>query len=491
MSRFPFRLRLPSLAGLKPLLAARPPLPITATVIALLVLLPSIGISRWPRPRAEGLAQLMASVSLLQSFPATPDRPLPDLWQQRLGQPLAAQLWRQQRRQWWQLWGPHADAPPSLAISAGALSGGVLQGTLPANALRVGNLLVVAPDPLSRQMLQDRLRPRLRPSKGLQRRCLALLEKEQAVFWNSMALGAIAGPVAPLLQRFQEGCLSLELDGAGLRWQGEAAAVDGVLVNAPEAPYRTELPEHGPLPGDLLLELEGSSLEQLLQGLLSRELIREPLASRYGIDQSRLPLLRQGPFRLRLRPQPQGAFQASLELQLAVGQERREWEQVLIRLARALQEQGLEDRSGTPSPRQVSARSAAAPPGAGVQTRPGPLRIPPRPASAATWSRTDGVVVGGWRWITPARGPAQLLLFLGPVPRLPLPMAAVPAQPTPQGGLLLRARPVALDSLGLLPADMPLLVKRADQLWIDASPLAGVVPQEPISRLRGRLRLAP
>ena len=44
-------------------------------------------------------------------------QPLPPLWRQRLGAPLAATLWRQQRGPWWQLWGDHTDAPPLLAFS--------------------------------------------------------------------------------------------------------------------------------------------------------------------------------------------------------------------------------------------------------------------------------------------------------------------------------------------------------------------------------------
>jgi len=53
--------------------------------VVLLVLVPALLLTRWSRPRAVGLEQLMASASLLQSFPAAPDRPVPALWNQRLG----------------------------------------------------------------------------------------------------------------------------------------------------------------------------------------------------------------------------------------------------------------------------------------------------------------------------------------------------------------------------------------------------------------------
>jgi len=483
MRWFPISLRLPQrprrLAS--PVAAIqRPALPITASTILLLLLLPVLGLSRWPRPRAEGLEQLMGTASLLQSFPATPDRPLPDLWAQRFGRPLAERLWRQQRRSWWQFWGPHVDGAPYLAVSSIGFPGSSAS-SLPPNSLKVGDLVVVAPDPLSRQLLADRLGPVQRRSRGLERGCLQRLEQEQAVFWNPSSLGVILGPVAPLLQRFQEGCLALELEPRGLRWQGEAAAVDGVLT--PSSPMRTPsqaLPTALlPLPADLLLELEGASLDQLLQGLLSRQLIREPLASRYGIDESRLPLLRKAPFRLRLRPQVSGPFQASLELQLAVGVQKREWEQLLLRLAKALQEQGLGELPQTSTPTPPGATASAKSP-------------PAQPARAATWSRDDGVVVGGWRWLAlPGREGQQLLLFLGPPPLAPVPMDAGAGEPQAPGGLSLRVRPAALDQLGLLPAEMPLLVRRSEQLWLKASPLigSGGQPSDPISQLKGRLQV--
>ncbi|MFN5219617.1 MAG: hypothetical protein ACK5FE_01675, partial [Cyanobacteriota bacterium] len=243
------------------------PLPCTSAAIALLLLVPALLLPRLPRPRAQGLEQLMDTATLLQSFPATPDRPVPALWQERLGPGLAPALWRQQRRTWWQFWGPHADGSPYLAVSAAALPLGSTK-VLPPNGLRVGDLVGLAPDPLSRQLLADRLRPRLRPSRGLQRRCLALMESDQAVFWSPLALGVILGPVAPLFQPYQEGCLRLRLEEEGLSWRGEAAAVDGVLASASAASLERPLPSQPPLSADLLLELEGPSLDPLLQGLL-------------------------------------------------------------------------------------------------------------------------------------------------------------------------------------------------------------------------------
>jgi hypothetical protein len=442
-------------------------LPITSSVIALLLAVPSVLLLRSPRPRAQGLEQLMTAASLLQSFPATPERPVPALWRERLGAQLAGRLWRQQRRSWWQFWGIHAEGAPYLALTA---SGPLAQASsrLPAYSLRVGNLLVVAADPLSRQMLQSQLRPQQRASRGLQGRCLELLEQRQGVFWNPSALGVIVGDVAPLLQRFQEGCLELQLDANALRWQGEAAAVDGVLAPRPQQAAGQALPAGGglPLPTDVLLEIEGASLEPLLQGLLARQLIREPLASRYGLDPSRQRRLSQSPFRLRLRPQPTGRFQASLELQLLVGRQGKSWRPMLTKVAESLRQQGL--------------RQPAAPPGKPAN---------PTAELEAVWSREDGVVVGGWRWLR-AGSDEQLLLYLGPTPSLPLPYRPDGTDALAPGGLRLRARPLALQQLGLLPNQMPPLVQRAEQLSMEADPAAGGKGSAgSLSRLSGHLQL--
>jgi hypothetical protein len=483
MSRLP-RLTLPR--GRLPVLPRppRPPLPFTAVATLLLLLLPTIALLRSPRPRAEGLERLMGTASLLQSFPATPGRPVPDLWSERLGDEQAERLWRRQRQPWWQFWGPHADGAPYVALPVSLLSPAERRTLLPGGLL-VEDVLVVAPDPLSRQLLEDRLQPRPRPGQGLQRRCLERLRQQQAVFWTPAAVGMIAGPVAPLLQRFQEGCLVLEVGPDGVLWQGEAAAVEGLLAGssatATAADPQAAAPV--PLPENMLLELEGGSLGQLLQGLLSRQLIREPLASRYGLEENRLRLLRSAPFRLRLRPQGEGAFQASLELQLAVGSQRPEWDAVLAKLAASLREQGLRDRPEPPG--QGEPESSA------TESDPEPNRSAAgEPAGLTTWYREDGQVQGGWRWLGEKAG-GDLLLFLGPPPADPPGLAAAAASPSPSPGRFrLRVRPEALDRLGLLPVAMPELVRRADQLWTEAAPAEGTVADQPISLLRGRLRVS-
>lgn len=487
--------------------SGRPPLPLTSLTLLLLLLLPALQLLRMPRPRAVGLEQLLGESSLLQSFPPTPERPVPALWRERLGGALADSLWRRQRGLWWQFWGDHADAAPLLAFSASSLPGGPA-APLPANGLRVGDLVVVAADPLSRQLLRDRLLPQQRRSRGLNRRCLERLRQDQAVLWNATGLGVITGPMAPLLQRLSRGCLSLALDGGGLIWQGEAADAEGLLAPlGSAAPASAEaLPA---LPDDRLLELEGGATDLLLAGLLSRPLIRDPLSRRYGLDAARLALLRRTPFRLQLRPLNQGPFQASLELQLPVGAQKPSWDALLLQLSRTLVQQGLSPATSPPAAAAGSSLPLA--PGAAAATPAGSSSpapeasgvaasaAPPLPSPSgkggsheATWKRADGVIVGGWRWINPARSQRdpQLLFFLGPAPArplLPIPEAAR-TLPGP-GGLRLRSRPEALQTLGLLPAQMPELVRRSEQLWMVAASPSGADPTTPLSLLSGGLRV--
>jgi len=497
----------------------RPPLPWTSSLIALLILAPALALWRWPRPRAEGLEQLMASASLLQSFPATPGRRLPELWKQRLGEGLGEALWQRQTRPWWQIWGPEGQGAAFLVLQASGWPP-TLSKPLPPQALRLGDLMVVAPDPLSRQSLADSLRPQQRRSRGLHSRCLERLSVDQAVFWNPTALGAMVGPLAPLMQRFQEGCLTLSLETRGVSWQGEATSVDGVLAqldteSLPVAPHAAALP----LPADELLQVQGGSLQDLLEGLLSRQLIREPLALRYGLDSERLRGLRFAPFRLRLRPQPQGPFQASLELQVRLRQPPQTWLPVLQRLAQSLREQGFEEipfaaaaalppspipgtKATTPAqpPPQMPPPAPVAPGGtpppassrgtpAPAPTQHGPSPKPSVNPLAMAWRRSDGAVVGGWRWIAAPRGhDAEVLFFLGPAPAQ---VRLMPTQAFPrERSLQLRARPQALDQLGLLPPEMPAVVRSSEQLWTQTEPLTARTVFVPVSRLRGGLTLA-
>jgi hypothetical protein len=435
----------------------RLPLGFTLLTTLALLLVPALALRRMPRPQAVGLEKLMANASLLQSFRPTPDRPVPGLWQERLGEGSAAKLWRFQTRTWWQFWDGHADGQPFLALSARGLPEPLLR-SVPIAPIRVGDLAIFSPDPQSRQILNDRLQPQVRRSHGLRLRCLPRLEREQAVFWRPSGLGVLLGPLSPLLQNFQEGCLSLTIAGAGLDWAGEAASVEGMVLQAPQGVGGPSTrPPRMPLAKDGLLEVHGASLDPLISGLLARELIRQPLAERYGLGPEQIQLLRKTPFRLVLRPSGDRAFQASLELTVAVGRHQAEWDAGLKRLAQRLEKEGL--RPSVPASQSLT-----------------------------LWQRKDGVVLGGWVWQKgKVKGADQITLFLGPRPLQLQPWAG--PDPAEKGGMVLMARPRALAELGLLPPDLPEVVRRSTSLWISAGPFPGYGQAAPLSQLQGSLEL--
>ncbi len=211
-----------------------------------------------------------------------------------------------------------------------------------------------------------------------------------------------------------------------------------------------------------LLELSGPSLAPLLDSLLARQLIREPLAARYGLGDSQTKLLTSVPFRLRLRSISQGPFKAAIDLHLAVGGDRRPWAALLRDLRQGLLNQNLQE---------APAKLARLAPGSGS------LSLP-----ASRFLREDGTVVGGWRWRSGRAGEPQLHLFLGPAPSA----ATAPEAPAVDAGsrLQLVLRPGALNRLKLMPPGLPQLVRGAKELELILSP-----SNQPLSQLTGRLRL--
>jgi hypothetical protein len=356
------------------------------------------------------------------------------LWTERLGPQLALQLWRGQRRLWWQFWGGHADAGAYLALVAPART------PLPPQALRVDDLLVVAPSPLARQLLQEQLKLRRREPRGLEQRCSRSLLQREAVHWKGAALGQMLGPLAALGQSVQQGCLLLSSEGSALLWQGEAEATDATLLPAPST---LPVPAAVAPPGGALLELSGRRFDLVLRGLLSSALLRDALAERYGLGAEQMRRLQAAPFLLRLSPQPTGPYRAGVMLLLDLPGDRAGWDRVLADLSRALERQGLE-------------------------------RSRPLPAFTL-WSREDSSSVGGWRWL----GSRQLLLFLGPVPGQ-MPALTPPASATYDWQLQLR--PQALLSNQLLPERLPLVVQRSRWLLLQGS-------GQKQSALAGRLEL--
>ena len=424
------------------------PLRVTLVITTLLLLLPSIGLRLFPRRNATGLDRLLGTAALLQSFAAHPAQGPPPLWRERLGAERSRQLWAVQNRIWWQYWGAHGDAGAYLVLQAPSTI------PLPPNGLRVDDLLVVAPDPLARQLLLDRLRVRQRAPRGLAQRCGQELSQREAVFWTPAALGQMLGPLSPLVQELQQGCLQLQSQGQALVLHGEAEATAGLWAPAPPA---LSPPARSPLPAADLLQLQGDRLALLSRGLLASQLVREALAQRYGLGSAQQRLLQSVPFLLRLRAVPEGTFQAALDLQLQVGADRRGWQALLARLRQALLDQGLEEQPAA------------------------------NPVEGSSWSRDGSTILGGWRWLKPSRigADSPLLLFLGPMPRELPPARLLQGQPWQ-----LSLRPRAMAAVGLLPQDLPLLVRQAQQVQL-LGRSAGGRSGERQSALAGRLDLQP
>jgi len=299
---------------------------------------------------------------------------------------------------------------------------------LPANAFRLDQFTLVAPNPLVRQQLEQQLQLERPSLRGLERRCALQLQRGGAVYWSAAGLSSLLGPLAPLASSLQQGCLTLSSEGSRLLWSGEADAARGSLAAAPRS---AAAPNPEPLVPPALLELQGPQLELVLRGLLSSAALKQALADRYSIKPDALMRLSQSPFVLRLSALNQGSFLAGLQLQLRLGDGQAFWAPRLKALEQPLIDQGLSISRET--------------------------------GQQALWSR-DGVAQGGWRWLSKD----QLLLFLGPAPG-----SLKPARLEQEVPWSLRLQPKQLQAKGLLPPLMPVVVRRARELVLQGLPSRG------------------
>lgn len=465
---WPRRLSPPSTSAL-----LRVPLRWTTVSIALLFTVGLATVISQPRPKAVGLAKLLLAADLLQSFPVDRSQPVPELWLKRLG-PEAKTLWSQSRGSWWQLWSRHEDRGAYLVLNGKD----VPKGRRPADTIEVDDLLLIAPDRLAAQEIKEPLRVTQHQLRGLEQRCLERLQQGQAVYWSNQGLAGILGPLTPLLLHWQQGCLSLQLSSDRLSWEGESSAVPGLQgakppLLQPDPGQRIETS----LPSGTMLAMRGSRLDVLIGSLLRRSLVRDSLANHYGLDQESLQRLARSPFELSLRHLPTGPFRLGLTLEVGVGKDRKAWLKALEQLQAGLVNQGLQGVAGS-------------------VTQQGTL--PQAQASDQTWKRSDGVIVGGWRWL-PAKEPSQpgeersnrLLLFLGPPPPLGFGLrGAFPGSWT-NGQVQVVMRPNQLAKEQMMPTGLPPLIHAAERLdFVAGSPITGERPGE-FSPLWGELRLQP
>lgn len=393
----------------------------------LLTVLP-FGIGAWlihtaPADQPGSLQPLLPSVALLQTFPPPGGTTVvPPIWRERLPPALMQRLQRQSSSPWSQAWSSHSGTPPFLILRD-------LPGGVPVrHSFRWGSYTVIAADPLSLQTLQADLR---RPLAAAHRsRCPLVDRSAPSLFWSGDALASLAGPLVPLLQPWQEGCLTLGSTGGPgrrLRWSGRVTG-QPPLHGTPQS--RSDrgawMPASGS-PPTALLSLEGSSLEPLIGSLLRPGPLLGELRQRHGLS---APLERQllaMPFRLILKP---NAADAPYRVTLLLA---------------------LPKTSGSLSPAQTLAPLLAAL----GRDLPEDLRML-REAHISTVVDGSNQVRGGW--LQNDRG---LVFSLGGLPDA-APLAAGPV--VQAKGLRLDASPVALDSLQLLPQALPDTIRQSPRL---------------------------
>ena len=393
------------------------------------------------------LSRVSGAFSLVQSFYGDSKRPVPQLWNQRLGLIRAANLWKRQGRSiWWQGWSEDGDAYLILPDQL------LANDTENLRKHQVLGLTLLGSDELHRQQLIQRLqRPPERPAqpRSLQSRCMQRLANAPAVFWTNDALAAISGTTAPLLQQGSHGCLSLRLIGNTLHWGGVVGDRSLALASSqPKQGWNFAVPDRqkpASFDQDSLLEVHGARVDLILGTLLSRQIIQEPLESQYGVNQSIRSRLALSPFSLRLKQQSKGAYRAGLQFQAPLSGGAASWASVLNRVSNHLKERGFQRFS--PADDKV------------------------KKADAVMWKdRRDGQnkIVGGWRWLQHPKKSTILSAGLASLPDTKQFYQALPML-TPST-LKLNARPRNLVLLGLMNGSWPALLKQADSVHLQIKP---------------------
>ena len=412
--------------------------------------------------RQLGLAKLATVLPLVQAFQGDPSLTPPQLWSRRLGIKPAMSLWKRLGRGlWWQAWS--ADGQSYLVVPAWLWSEQPPSGV---KARRLDGLVVISADALNQQQLDQHLASATGASPSsspLQAACTRKLASAPSVQWQPEALDRLSGALSPLLQQARYGCLSLRVRGQTLQWQGWMGQRDFAA-----APANLTLTEHFAIPElstsdqpSSLLSLQGRQLGLLFNALASRDIIREPLERHYGLGQREREQMLNAPFRLRLLPQSQGAYQAGLQLQLWLAADAQPIQRSLTVLSGRLRDQGLRaSRSG------------------------GTSWIDP--------DASDSQVIGGWFWMPPQAKRSVLSVGLG----LPPSTELLPGLPTGQDSfraLTLKANPRQLSERNLFSGGWPRVVKQSPSLQLTLDRLGGVRFSSPSAwmELSGQLALAP
>lgn len=453
--------------------------PITAPVLLLLLMLSTAWLTHVARrehsPRdslTQQLDLLSASLVMLQSFQVDSGQSVPEIWSERLGPEHASRRWRASREQiWWKGWVPSGSSVLVLPRQQGSTA-----GNTPLDRLLPGFDLVFS-DPAERSSFMESLRPQPGDPSPLERFCLRALEVSTAVRWTPEALLPMAGPLASMLNSASHGCLVLNVDAKDLRWSG-------VFASRPlrDAPRRLKPPRgttplapgrlRAPMASDPsllpMLQLDSSTAEPVLSGILNRPLIRDGLENDYGLTLAMRRQLLEVPMRLSVEPQAKGPFQARVQIDLQLPYRDPDVRRALELTATRLEKQGFRRR-----------RVDLVHPDGQTVIR------------ATLWLDDDedpGRVLGGWTWLPrdASHGhPALLRMVLAGAPTL---KRSATAELGSDSSMNLMLSPRDLVTHGLLPVSWPTVVRSAERLMLRTMPLRGQTARDDSWRwVRGQL----
>ena len=412
----------------------------------------------------RSLGRVADAFILIQSFKGDPRRPVPSLWNARLGVKPAGDLWQRQGEMlWWQAWSLDGEAYLILPATL------IPPRSQDSFSQRYGNLLVVGTDQLHREQLSQRINAGNSQSgssseAGLFASCLESLAAQTSVYWTADALASVSGTLAPLLQRGREGCMELRLKGQALQWNGVISErpLRNQSAQAKLVVWNNAATDPAPVDQFTLLQVEGSALQLILGTLLSRQIIQVPLEQNYGINEVLRTQINASPFSLRLRGRPKGFYRAGLQLQIPVPGDLGTWNKVLDTVSERLRSRGY----------------ASLPSSTGKSDQ-----------GKQLWIKGDDpkkTVVGGWRWLRMKKNP---LLSIG-FGIEPEGTAFIRGFDQPKGsGLVVQADPSTLVSMDLLSGRWPKPMTKASTMTFQVSPLDAKGLTKGLWRMQGQLLL--
>lgn len=447
-------------------LIKRIPFPVSIPGILLFLMVPALVLINSAKRGSvhssltnRDLYSLMSRLNLIQSFRGDISRQPPRIWIERLGLSLAKDLWKRQGSGiWWQGWAEDGNGYLLLPSYLWPHSTSKRLADI-----ELGGIVAIGTDVLHRQQLlqivESDSAQSIEISQPLTEFCLKKLINSTAVKWNPDGLSSLGGSLAPLLQVAREGCIALQLNGDQLHWHGVVgsrpmSSSPSNLRPKPLASLSSFSFSKESLMRPMLLSLSSTSSNLVFGNLLSRNIIKVPLETDYGLSRSAIQKLGNAPLNLSLISEQKGKYLASIQLQLLLRGGLSQWNSVMESLSNRLTSQGL---TASDSSSLISKDNAI--------------------SNVKVWVNTEqgkSNVVGGWFWKKDKIGFNLLQLSLGAAPNAEEDFS-IPAL-TNDLSLRLLAEPRQLNKLGLLGDQWPVPLLMAKHLDLSLSPLQGSKP---------------